>query len=149
MFPRRPGRLRHAELTRLPDMSRDIAARRNRARDAAGRSHAGLRPCRLLRQPRAYFAAFSLREAIVGGRVIGMLRTGRGRIGRLARHVLNRTGGRAGAPACSRSWASGAAFAPAIAGGNGRKSRPLPPFIVCPRTAGTDKKLQDDGNERT
>jgi hypothetical protein len=50
MVPGRPGRLRHAELTRLPDMSRDIATRLNRANGAAGLSPAGSRPCRLLRQ---------------------------------------------------------------------------------------------------
>ena len=48
--PGRPGRLRHAELMRLPNMSRDIATRLNRATGAAGLSPAGSRPCRLLRQ---------------------------------------------------------------------------------------------------
>ena len=45
-----PGRLRHAKPMRLPDMSRDIATRLNRAIGAAGLAPAGCWPCRLLRQ---------------------------------------------------------------------------------------------------
>jgi len=66
MVPGRPGRLRHAELTRLPDMSRDIATRLNRANGAAGLSPAGSRPCRLLRQ-----AAFPARPGHLRARSPG------------------------------------------------------------------------------
>ena len=49
--PERPGRVRHAELMRLPTMSCGIATCLNRAIGTAGLAPAGWRPCRLLHCP--------------------------------------------------------------------------------------------------
>jgi len=67
--PGRPGRLRHAELMRLPTMSCGIATCLNRAIGTAGLAPAGWRPCRLLRCPWFFLIAsfqlsFKFRDAL-------------------------------------------------------------------------------------